>query len=82
MTDSAAERLARKLHTLDLADDEAEMLGTVFHRAAESQGPEVEGFAMKDPIASAFGGRKLEFKGSDEELQAIVDWLGTLEARR
>ncbi len=85
MSDSAAARLARKLHALDLADDEAALLGTVFHQAAQAGGPEVEAFAdlTRDPLGSAFRvDRKFEFKGSDEELQAILDWLGSLEAQK
>ncbi len=85
MPDSAAARLASKLHAMDLADDEAELLGTVFRTAADAGGPEVEGFAdiTRDPLGSGFSfKRKFEFKGSDEELQAIVDWLGSLEAQK
>ncbi len=85
MSDPAAARLARKLHTLDLAEDEAALLGTVFHRAAQADAPEVEGFAdvTRDPLGSTFRvDRTFEFKGSDEELQTIVDWLGSLEAQK
>ncbi len=85
---SPAARLVAKLGDLNLEDDEATLLATVFRQAAEAGGPEVEGFAMpsigKDPFAGGFDTKSHSkpFKGTDEELQAIVDWLGSLEAQK
>ncbi len=85
--DSTAARLVAKLGDLDLEDDEAALLGTVFSRAAEAGGPEVEGFAMPSIGRDPFGtfttrSHSKPFKGTDEELQAILDWLGSLAAQR
>lgn len=85
MSDSTAARLLAKLRSLDLEDDEAALLTSVFERAAE---PEVAGFsgATLDPLGmkNLFPSRSrtFEFKGTDEELQAIIDWLGSLEAQK
>ncbi len=83
MTDSAAARLAAKLSSLDLTDGEAALLGTVFRLAHEAGGPEVAGFSAAAPLSKdLFVSTSKPFKGSDEELQAIVDWLGSLEAQK
>ena len=60
---SAAARLVAKLADLGLEGDEAQLLATVFRKAgAEGR-------------VGALEAHSKPFKGSDEELQALVDWL-------
>jgi len=86
--DPTAVTLIGKLRQLDLDEGEAALLTEVFRLAASAGGPEVEGFASlpevePDPFTKGFvfPSRNRQFKGSDEELQAIVDWLGSLELK-
>ena len=66
--------LAAKIKTLDLTAAERAALGEVFQRAQQADEPEVEGFAA--PIGDmGFKTHTKPFKGSDEELQVLVDWL-------
>ncbi len=60
-------------------------------KMAAMKGPDLSGYKADDfaKVASYLRkeskvegkAHKKEFKGSDEELQAIIDWLGTLEAQ-
>ena len=91
---SAASGLAAKLAELDLEDEEAALLGAVFALARASTAAEVDGFGSGLSTGFGFGlnvdasgarnlfpsrNQHAGFKGSDEELHAIVDWLGSLE---
>lgn len=60
-------------------------------KSEKEKGPDLSGYSSDNEIAelAAFvrkeadldgKAHKKEFKGTDEELQAIVDWLGSLEA--
>lgn len=61
-------------------------------KTPKMEGPDLSGYGTDDPEAlSAYLRKqkeqngekhKREFKGSDEELQQILDWLGSLEAAR
>ena len=72
-------------HAVPAAEIEAKM------KSEKMQGPELGGKVEVDFEKLAAYLRKQgdldgeehnkEFKGSDEELQAIVDWLGSLEAK-
>lgn len=71
-------------HSVDVAGIEAKT------KSAKMAGPDVSGYTTDDVAALASYLRKQgeregvahkrEFEGTDEELQTILDWLGSLEA--
>ena len=91
--ENAFSTLAAKLRGLDLTDDERRALTAVLQLA---EGGDVEGYVSLDygtvqymkgaDLGGAVGGEfgsthSKPFKGTDEELQTILDWLGSLEAQ-
>lgn len=88
ITSEAVASLAAKLGELELSDDERRVLDALLERAAQADA-DVEGFGFdvgslgfdaRIADAAGFGPRHRDaagFKGSDEELQAIVDWPET-----
>lgn len=73
--------LAAKIRTLDLSADEARALADMAQRALDAGG-DVEGFGTDigslgfDRPAVA-PDRTTGFKGTDEELQALIAWAAT-----
>lgn len=62
-------------------------------KSEKMQGPDLSGYSPDKSLAEIAGyvrkqaeldgkSHTKEFKGSDEELQAILDWLGSLEAKK
>ena len=63
--ESTVKSLAAKLTSLDLTDDEMAVLGTLLSKAAVGS-DEVAGFGVVFELETT------RFKGTDEELQAVV----------